>query len=313
MKDKTYFISKIALFITAIIWGSTFVIVKDATNTMSADLIMAIRFSIGSLVLAIIFRNKVKLINKKYIIAGLLMGLSLWISFILQVVGLALDTTPGKSAFLTAIYCVIVPFFYWISFKRKPSKFNFIAAFICITGIGLVSLNENISISTGDILTLLGGLFTAINIVVIAYYCKNMDEYILTFLQIFVVAVISWIMVISNNEFQIIYNKETFLGVVYLGVFATGICFVLQSIGLKYTSTSSAAIILSLESVFGVIFSILIYKETLTAKLLLGFLLIFIAVIISETRLDFLQRRVNFLANRRHLFKNIEKTSNLKK
>lgn len=291
MKNKTYFISKIALFITALIWGSTFVIVKDATNTMSSNFIMAIRFSVASVVLGIIFRKKFKLIDIEYIIAGLVMGLSLWISFILQVIGLALDTTPGKSAFLTAIYCVIVPFFYWIAFKDKPDKFNFIAAFICIIGIGMVSLNEGFSISLGDLLTLIGGIFAAINIVAIAYYCKNKDEYILTFLQIVVVAIVSWILVIINSEYPTVYSKDSFLGVTYLGIFATAICFVLQSIGLKYTSTSSASIILSLESVFGVIFSILMYHEIITIKLGLGFVLIFIAVIISETKLEFLLKK----------------------
>ncbi|WP_455544319.1 EamA family transporter [Intestinibacter sp.] len=77
MKDKIYLLSKIDLFATAIIWGSTFVIVKGATDTMPSNLIMAIRFSIGSIVLGIIFRKKFQLINKEYIIAGIVMGLSL--------------------------------------------------------------------------------------------------------------------------------------------------------------------------------------------------------------------------------------------
>ncbi len=291
MKDRTYLLSKMALFVTALIWGSTFVIVKGATDTMPSNFIMAIRFSVGSIVLGVIFRKKFKLIDKEYIIAGLVMGLSLWISFILQVVGLALDTTPGKSAFLTAIYCVIVPFFYWITFKDKPDKFNFIAAFMCIMGIALVSLNEEFRVSLGDILTLIGGIFAAINIVAIAYYCKDKDEYILTFLQVAVVAIISWVLIIINGEIPTDYSRDKLLGVIYLGIFATAICFMFQSIGLKYTSTSSASIILSLESVFGVIFSILMYHEVITIKLGVGFLFIFIAVIISETKLEFLFKK----------------------
>lgn len=288
MKDKTYLISKIALFTTAIIWGSTFVIVKGATDTMPSNFIMAVRFTVGSIVLGIVFRKKFKLIDREYIIAGLVMGGSLWISFIVQVIGLSLDTTPGKSAFLTAIYCVVVPFLYWIVFRDRPDKFNFIAAFICIIGIGMVSLNEKLTISVGDILTLIGGVFSAVNIVAVAYYCKDKDEYLLTFLQIFVVAVISWIATIVTGAYPTVYSKEAFLGITYLGVFATAICLALQSVGLKNTSTSSASIILSLESVFGVVFSILIYKEQITLRLGIGFLLIFIAVIISETKLSFI-------------------------
>lgn len=291
MKDKTYLISKIALFVTAIIWGSTFVVVKGATDTMPSNFIMAVRFTVGSIVLGIIFRKKFKLIDRGYIIGGLVMGGSLWISFIVQVVGLALDTTPGKSAFLTAIYCVVVPFLYWIVFRDRPDKFNFIAAFICIIGIGMVSLNEKLIISVGDILTLIGGILSAVNIVAIAYYCKDRDEYLLTFLQIFVVAAISWIATIITGSYPTVYSRDAFLGVTYLGVFATALCLAFQSIGLKNTSASSASIILSLESVFGVFFSILIYHEQITLKLGVGFLLIFIAVIISETKLNFIFKK----------------------
>lgn len=291
MKDKTYLMSKIALFMTAIIWGSTFVIVKGATDFMPSNYIIAVRFTVGSIALAIVFRKRFKLINREYIIGGLITGISLWISFILQVVGLALDTTPGKSAFLTSIYCVVVPFLYWIVFRDRPDKFNFIAAFICIIGIGMVSLNEKLTISIGDILTLIGGVLAAVNMVAVAYYCKDKDEYILTFLQIFVVAVISWIVTIITGAYPTVYSKDAFLGIVYLGVFATAVCLAFQSIGFKYTSASSASIILSLESVFGVIFSILIYHEQITLKLGIGFLLIFIAVIISETKLSFLFKK----------------------
>lgn len=288
MKDKIYFLSKAALFLAAIIWGSTFVIVKEATDTMPTNFIIALRFTVGSLALGIIFRKKLKLIDKDYIIAGFVMGVSLWSSFIVQVVGLSLDTTPGKSAFLTAIYCVVVPFLYWIIFKDKPDKFNFLAAFICIIGIGMVSLDECLKVSFGDLLTLIGGILSAINIVSISYYCKNKDEYLLTFLQTTVVAFISWIATIIMKSYPTTYSQSAFIGILYLGIFATAVCFVFQSIGLKNTSTISASIILSLESVFGVLFSILIYKEEVTLKLAVGFLLIFIAVIISETKLTFL-------------------------
>ena len=85
MKDKTYLISKIALFVTAIIWGSTFVVVKGATDTMPSNFIMAVRFTVGSIVLGIIFRKKFKLIDRGYIIGGLVMGGSLWIGLFLEI------------------------------------------------------------------------------------------------------------------------------------------------------------------------------------------------------------------------------------
>lgn len=290
MKNKKYILSKAALFIAALIWGSTFVVVKDATFTMGASFILAMRFSIGSLVLISIYYKKLKIIDKSYLKGGFIMGTTLFISFWMQVFGLTLDTTPGKSAFLCAIYCVIVPFLYWIVIKEKPDKYNFIAAFLCIIGIGLVSLNENLYITSGDLITILSGFFAAINIIATSIYCKNKDALILTILQLSVVAILSWIIVIITKGFPTEYTKTAVFGVVYLGIFATAIGLLFQSIGIKNTNPSSAALILSLEAVFGIIFSIIVYNEQITTKLAIGFVFISIAVIVSETKLNFLKK-----------------------
>lgn len=291
MKDKKYVWSKIALFVAALIWGSTFVVVKDATTTMSTSFILALRFSIGSLVLIVVYYRKLKIIDKSYLKGGLIMGLTLFLSFWMQVFGLTLDTTPGKSAFLCAVYCVIVPFLYWIVKKEKPDKYNFIAAFVCIVGIGLVSLNEKLYIKGGDLITILSGFFAAANIVATSIYCKDKDTTILTILQLSVVGILSWIIVIITNGFPAEYTETALFGVIYLGIFATAIGLLFQSIGIKYTNPSSAALILSLEAIFGVIFSIMIYNEKITMKLVMGFIFIFIAVVVSETKLSFYKKK----------------------
>lgn len=297
MKDKKYLLSKLALFMAALIWGSTFVIVKNATNTMNTSFILALRFSVGALTLIMIYFKKLKIIDTAYIKNGMIMGITLFFSFWMQVFGLTLDTTPGKSAFLSATYCVIVPFLYYVITKVNPNKYNFIAAFICIIGIGLISLNENLYITLGDLITVLSGFFAASNIIATSIYCKEKDALILTILQLSVVAVLSWIIVIITNSFPKEYNIQSILGVVYLGVFATAIGLLFQSIGIKYTNPSSAALILSLESVFGVLFSIIVYDEQITTKLVLGFIFIFISVIISETKLSFLKKKEEISKN----------------
>lgn len=291
MKDKKYIWSKIALFLAALIWGSTFVVVKDATASMSTSFILALRFSVGSLALILIYYKKLKVIDKGYLKGGIVMGITLFISFWMQVFGLTLDTTPGKSAFLSAIYCVIVPFLYWIVIKEKPDKYNFIAAFVCIMGIGLVSLNESLYITGGDLATILSGFFAAANIIATSIYCKNKDALILTIIQLSVVGILSWIVVIITKGFPVEYNKTAVFGVIYLGIFATAIGLLFQSIGIKHTNPSSAALILSLEAVFGVIFSIIVYNEQITIKLAIGFVFISIAVVISETKLSFCKKK----------------------
>jgi drug/metabolite transporter (DMT)-like permease len=212
------------------------------------------------------------------------------LAYSLQTIGIT-DTTPGKNAFLTAIYCVLVPFLYWIIDRKKPDIYNFIAAFISITGIGFVSLNGSFSIGTGDAFTLAGGFFYAAHLIAVAKFGRKKDPVLLTILQFGYSAIFAWIVAFFFEDLPTAWTIGTISGLLYLAVFATAIALLLQNIGQKYTKPAPAAIILSLESVFGVLFSVLFYHEEITLKLFIGFLLIFLSVVISETKLSFLKRR----------------------
>lgn len=279
--------AKAALFGAALIWGSSFLIVKNSMDAMQPHTLIAMRFTIGCLLLSIIFHKRLKKINKEYFIKGGIIGTFLFLGYSLQTIGIT-DTTPGKNAFLTAIYCVIVPFLFWAVDKKKPDAFNIIAAFTSVVGIGLVSLSGNFTIRMGDSITLLGGIAYAAQVVAIAKFAKEKDPILLTIIQFGYTAVYAWIVSLLFEDFPRQLNSQTFFGLLYLAVFATAVAILFQNIGQKYTNPAPAAIIMSLESVFGVLFSVIFYHEQITLKLFFGFLLIFIAVIISETKLDFL-------------------------
>lgn len=284
--------AKAALFGAAIIWGSSFLVVKNSMDVMQPHILLALRFTIGCMLLAVVFHKRLKKLNRDYFIRGGIIGLFLFGGYSLQTIGIT-DTTPGKNAFLTAIYCVIVPFLFWAVDKKKPDKFNILAAFTSIIGIGLVSLNGNFTIGMGDSLTLVGGLVYAGHLVAIAKLGRKKDPILLTILQFGYAAVFSWIVALAFNDFPDRWSTATISGLLYLSVFATAVAILFQNIGQKYTKPAPAAIILSLESVFGVLFSVIIYHESLTLRLIAGFSLIFIAVIISETKLGFLVRNKN--------------------
>ncbi|MDD3172827.1 MAG: DMT family transporter, partial [Herbinix sp.] len=237
--------------------------------------------------LSAIFHKRIKKLNKDYFIKGGIIGVCLFLAYSLQTIGIT-DTTPGKNAFLTAIYCVLVPFLFWAVDKKKPDNFNIIAAFVSIIGIGFVSLNGNFTIRVGDSFTLAGGVIYAAHMVAVAKFGKDKDPILLTILQFGYAAVFSWIVALLFEDFPSEWSVGTITGILYLAVFATSIALLLQNVGQKYTNPAPAAIILSLESVFGVLFSVIFYHESITLRLFLGFLLIFFAVIISETKLSFL-------------------------
>lgn len=281
---------KFALFSAALIWGSSFFIVKNTVDIFPTNFLLAIRFTIGCLLLCVLFPKKLTQLNRTCLWQGIVLGLLIFTAYCIQTIGLT-DTTPGKNAFLTAAYCILVPFLYWITDKRRPDLYNFSAAFLCLAGIGLVSFDGSFSMRFGDAMTLISALFFAAHIVAGARFGGKSDPILLTILQFGTAAVCSWVLGFTTETFPKEIPLNAALGLLYLAVFATTIALLLQNIGLKYADPTSGAILLSLESVFGVLFSILFYQERLTLRLGAGFLLIFIAVILSETKLSFLRKK----------------------
>ena len=139
--------------------------------------------------------------------------------------------------------------------------------------------------SSGDILTVLSGVPCAVNIVISSIMCQRKSPLLLTTIELGVVAVLAWIFVLFTDTFPSEFPLSTVGGVVYFGLVATALCLFLQSYGLKYAEASIGGMILGLESVFGVLFSIVIYHETITLRMLIGFAMIFIAILLSQLEL----------------------------
>lgn len=290
LPENKRFLPRIALFAAAMIWGSSFFMMKGVVEIFPTNYLLAIRFTTAAVLLSIIFRKRLRQMNRRTLVAGLVVGGSLFVSYWLQTVGLR-GTTPGKNAFLTAIYCVVVPFLYWAIDKTRPDRYNIIAAFLCILGIGLVSLDGDFRMTWGDELSLLSGVVFAINIVASAKYTQTIDVVVITILQFAVAAVCSWIFGLAFETFPKHIPASVIAPMIYLSLAVSTFAYLCQNFGLKHENASAASIILSLECVFGVLFSVIFYHETLTARLAAGFAVIFFAVIVSETKLSFLRRR----------------------
>lgn len=289
--QKTTHLAKLALFAAALIWGISFIIVKNTVDVFPPNLILAIRFTIAFALLSVIYHRKYHLFNRQYLLSGMLLGFLLFLAFCWQTIGIT-STTPGKNAFLTAIYCVLVPFIFWFVNHTRPDRYNFLAATLCFIGIGFVSLTQKLTIGQGDLLTLLGGLFFALHIVAVAKVTQGKDTILLTILQFGFAAIFSWIVTLLFESFPSVsvITGGSILGILYLACFSTAIGLLLQNVGQKYTNPAAASLILSLESVFGVLFSVLFFGDELTPKLLIGFVLIFISIVVSETKLSFLKK-----------------------
>ena len=275
-----------ALLLTAAIWGSAFVFQKFAADELSASFIVAARFSAAGVITALATIKKWHRIDRGYLLGGLATGITMSLGTWLQTAAMTFGTSPGKSAFLTAAYCVIVPFLYWLIRGEKPRANHLLSAVICLVGIGLISLNGEGGVTFGDGITLVCSVVFAANIVSISIFCEGRDPMLLTMLQICVAALCGWVGILIFGGMPEHISMGAAGNVLYLALFSTALCLSLQSIGLKYTNPTVGTILLSLESVFGVLFSVLLYGETVTLRMAVGFAVVFAAVLLAQFRFE---------------------------
>lgn len=252
--------------------------------------------------LSLIFIKRFKKLDRTYLLPGAVIGALLFSAYLVQTYGL-IGTTPGKNAFLTASYCVITPFLFWLISKKRPDRFHLTAAIVCLVGIFFISVDFGgeslLTVALGDVLTLICGFFYAAHIVAITMMAHDKDPVLVTILQFGVAAILAWItyaILAPLGLAQITATEADITSIVtqilYLSAMCTGAALLLQNFGQKYAHPTSAAVILTFEAVFGAIFSLLFGKEEgFTVWRGLGFVLMFAAVIISETKLSFLKKK----------------------
>lgn len=285
-------LAKPMLFAAALIWGTSFFIMKNALDSVPVFSLLAIRFTAGAVLLSLVCWKKWKEVTADYLWRGAIIGGLLFLAYSVQTFGLSF-TTPSKNAFLTSVYCVLVPFFTWLVVKKRPDRYNIAAALLCVLGVGFVSLNEQLTINIGDFLTLVCAVLYAGHIVSVEKLSPGKDIYLVTVFQFAFSALYAWIFSVALEEFptQALQDPAVFLPLGYLCVMATTVALLFQNVGQIWSDPASASVILSLESVFGVLFSVVFYGDRVNGRMLCGFTLIFVAVVCSETKFSFLRKK----------------------
>lgn len=288
-KPNTSILSDLSLVLTTLMWGSGFIAMQIAIDSnMSPSLILALRFSIASLILYFMFTKKLKNFTKQEIKHGLIAGFWLFTGFFTQTLGLVY-TTPANNAFLTTMNVIFVPFIWWIMKKKAPKPKVFISAFMSIIGIAILtySAGDEIIYNVGDLLSLICALLFACHIYYIGTVVNHVSSQKFTFIQMIFAAILSLIALLVF-DFKAIGAADYGNGlpaVIYLGVFSTCLAFLLQINAQKKTPSTKAAIIMSLEAVFGSIFSVLFGYDILNFSLIAGGFIVMLAVIFMEVNL----------------------------
>lgn len=274
---------ELLMTITALMWGSGFIGMAVGLEYWTVFQLMAFRFTLATMLLCLIFHQKLKLINRKVLWKGAILGTILFTAFVVQTYGLAY-TTVSKNAFLTAINVLIVPVIAFVIYKRKFDRYEVTAALMAVVGIGFLSLTNDFTINIGDWLSILCAVLFAFDIFYTNVFVKDEDPLAITIVQFMTASVLGLVAVIVLGEVPTHIEAQGVYIIIYLAVFCTCVAYVCQNVGMQYANPTKSAIILSMESLFGTLFSVWILHEFLTGRMIFGCLLILVAVIIAEIK-----------------------------
>ncbi|MGK0465107.1 DMT family transporter [Clostridium sp.] len=287
--------SNMLLLLTAAIWGFAFVAQRVGSQYVGAFTFNGLRFALGSISLIplIIYFDKrkksdnrnesnIELNTKKSILSGVLVGIALYAAATLQQVGL-IYTTAGKASFITGLYMVFVPII-GIFLKHKIEKKSWIGVVIAVVGLYLLSVNENFSIGYGDLLEIIGAIFWAIHILTIGYFSSKMDVLKLSFIQFATCSFLSLISALIFEQVTMNGISQALVPILYGGLLSVGVAFTLQAIAQKNAKPSHAAIILSMESVFGAIGGAVLLGESMSSRGYIGCILILGGILVTQIK-----------------------------
>ena len=285
----------ILLLITALIWGTAFVAQSTAMDNIGPLLFVVARFLLGGAVLLpfIFVLNKKKLnsglitksaqrdLTAESIKGGMICGLGLLAGTTLQQYGL-ITTSAGKSAFITALYIIIVPIAETLIGKRI-SKAVWISVVIAIIGFYLLCIKDDFSVARGDFLCLLSAFAFTFQILFIDHFMeKGVDPVILSCTEFFTVAFIAFFPMLIFEGFHMQLIKDAAFSIFYCGVMSSGVAYTLQVIGQRDTDPAIATLIMSLESVFAALSGWLLLHEQMTAREFIGCAMVFAAVLLAQ-------------------------------
>lgn len=284
---RNIILADIGLLFVALFWGGGFVAGKFGLTILQPLTLTAYRYMGAACVVFIFCINKFRHFrNKRVWLYGLFCGINMFIGNSMQTIGL-LYTTAGKQSFIVSLYILLVPLLSWIVLKKRPANSVIVAAVIGFTGIALITLTDQFTVGRGDLMTFVLALTFSAQMIFTAAVVKDIDPTVFTFIQLLVVGLLSSAAsIIAEGPVMpsevVNMALPGILGLLYVMTFNSAFAFLLQNICLKFAPANHAAILLSLETVFGTIFAVTIAGETFSSRMIIGCTLMFIAIAIVE-------------------------------
>ena len=276
------------LVLITLIWGSTFVLIKEALADSSPLLLNAVRMSLAAILLAILYRKHLTGLDRRAAIAGSVVGVFLYLGYALQTAGLKL-TTPSKTAFLTGVSTVLVPVVLVTLWRTRVHPWRAVGIALALAGLFLMTvpagrqgIADFANINLGDLLSIACAFAFAFQIVFLGRATQRFPFEQMAVLQIVVAALL---MTLTAPLLERTYFRPTpvvITTVIVTGVLGTAVAFTVQAWAQQFTPATHTALIFTLEPVFAWLTSFLYLKERLGLRAGAGALLILSGILVSE-------------------------------
>jgi drug/metabolite transporter (DMT)-like permease len=280
----------ILLVLMTLVWGATFVVIKNALVDVSPLFFNAVRMSLAALVLAAVFHRELPRITLGAVVPGVLVGVFLCVGNELQTTGLKY-TTPSKSAFLTGVSVVLVPLFLAFFWRRGINRWSAGGVGLAFVGLYLLTVPASTgaglnlrSMNRGDLYTLGAAVAFAFHIIFIGHVTREHRWQQITVIQVAVTATLMVLTVPVAEKVQVIWSPRVIWGIAITGFLSLALAFSVQAWAQQFTPPTHAALIFSLEPVFAWITSFLFLGERLGGRAGMGALCILAGVLISEEK-----------------------------
>lgn len=274
----------LALVLNTLIWGSTFVVVKQALEDVSPMLFLALRFSVAAIALLLLFRPRLAKTTPGWVRAGTLCGIFLFAGYAFQTTGLRF-TTPAKSAFLTGLSTVMVPLLAALVYRNKPRALELAGIASAMAGMGLMTIDTaTLSMGAGEVLTLVCAVGFAAHIVAVGHYSGETAFETLAVGQVGVCALLALSLFWWAEPVRVAWRPAVWGAVLATGLLATALAFTVQAWAQQYTTATRTALIFTLEPIFAWGTSWLLTGEMLSLRAAAGAALIVAGVLLVEVK-----------------------------
>ena len=269
----------LALVGVTAVWGSTFVVVKDAVDRMPVSDFLTWRFALAALAMLLLRPRSVAALPRSGRRAGLVLGLALGAGYLFQTLGLQ-TTSAAVSGFITGMFVVLTPLGAALLLREPPGAAAWGAVGLATVGLGLLSL-RGLAIGGGELLTFLCAVAFALHIVGLGRWASSYDAYGLAVVQLLVVAALCGVVAVPGG-LVVPPDAGVWGALVLTALAATALAFVVQTWAQAHLPPTRAAVLMTMEPVFAGVFAVAVAGERLGARTVLGALLVLAAMVLTE-------------------------------